>query len=489
MKKILPAVVLLLICAAVAPSAVHAEDCAIPDITGAVTLNPTASGCTFAPTVEGPQNGNLILAAGKTLTVGAGQKIMWNEGYKIDLSNSDTHIIITDGGSLVQGDICLLDTDSDTYPDQTARSYQTPGPCTGLYKARKDPAFHPTLQDCNASDPATNITTTCYPDADADGHYSTTGNAASCVVSCALSGMSATPGDDCNDTGTNAANVWVSATCYTDGDNDNYGTGTAKTCTNNATCASATWASLGEGTTASSGDFSANSTDCNDASASTWVNLSCYTDVDGDTYTTGVAGNVCSGAACPAGYSGTTSGTDCNDTGTSSGNVYISATCYVDGDNDDYGSATSKSCTNNATCASATWASGGAGTAAASGNFSAVSTDCCDTEVNAFPGSTYYGTVATNGCAGSGGYDYDCDTNSSDQLYTTVGSATTCTQSGGVCATVASGVVGWITSVPACGLGGSGWIDSAGTCANSVYASLCPLPTDYTSTTNTQACK
>jgi hypothetical protein len=131
-----------------------------------------------------------------------------------------------------------------------------------------------------------------------------------------------------------------------------------------------------------------------------------YTDSDGDGYGTGAAVKKCGTTA--SGYA--TNNTDCNDTGTNSANVRISATCYVDVDNDNYGSTTAKSCTNNATCGSATWASGAAGTPAASGNFSAVNTDCYDANPAttnaelAYPGSATCGT--TN--RGDGSFDYNC---------------------------------------------------------------------------------
>jgi prepilin-type N-terminal cleavage/methylation domain-containing protein len=132
-----------------------------------------------------------------------------------------------------------------------------------------------------------------------------------------------------------------------------------------------------------------------------------YRDSDGDHYGAGAAVKRC--GTTLAGY--VTNSTDCNDTGTNSKNVWVTKTCYVDADNDNYGSTTAKSCTNNATCGSATWASGGAGTAAASGNFSAINTDCYDLNANAYPNSAHCGTVNR----GDGSFDYNC-----------VGGATVC---------------------------------------------------------------
>jgi hypothetical protein len=153
--------------------------------------------------------------------------------------------------------------------------------------------------------------------------------------------------------------------------------------------------------------------DCGDSTYSTTnqccVTATYYQDADGDTY-----GNPSiSDYICPT--SGWVSNnTDCNDTGTSSQNVWLSATCYVDADNDNYGSTTSKSCTNNATCGSATWASGAAGTAAASGNFSANNTDCDDGNAGVTGAATWYqdsdsdtygnASVTQVACSQPGGY-------------------------------------------------------------------------------------
>lgn len=166
--------------------------------------------------------------------------------------------------------------------------------------------------------------------------------------------------------------------------------------------------------------------DCNDGSALVFTShAQCYADADGDTYTAGLAAdtaclNTSSCATATKASASTTgaavttytagrlanaaNGSDCNDTGTNAANVYVSATCYADADNDDYGTGTAKSCTNNATCGSATWASGGAGTAAASGNFAANATDCYDANANAKPGSTTCSTTHR----GDGSYDYNC---------------------------------------------------------------------------------
>jgi len=73
-------------------------------------------------------------------------------------------------------------------------------------------------------------------------------------------------------------------------------------------------------------------------------------------------------------------------------------------------------------------------------------TDCCDTDANAKPGQTGYFSTPRNGC---GGYDYNCDNNSTVQTNAITASGV-CPQGvngyGSWCNTTG----GWATSVPAC---------------------------------------
>lgn|GEM_PF-6093633 len=55
------------------------------------------------------------------------------------------------------------------------------------------------------------------------------------------------------------------------------------------------------------------STDCNDSSASTYTNLTCYPDADGDTFYSTASHSVCSGATCASVGESATVGTDCCD--------------------------------------------------------------------------------------------------------------------------------------------------------------------------------
>ena len=84
---------------------------------------------------------------------------------------------------------------------------------------------------------------------------------------------SASLGTDCNDA---TASVFAAVTCYVDGDNDGYGAGSAYTCMNNATCASATLGAIGAGAP-SSHIFRANNTDCCDSDNRAYPGeTSCY---------------------------------------------------------------------------------------------------------------------------------------------------------------------------------------------------------------------
>ncbi len=76
---------------------------------------------------------------------------------------------------------------------------------------------------------------------------------------------------------------------------------------------------------------------------------------------------------------------------------------FTDGDGDNFGAGASVN-----RC--------GTAAGAAPTGFSLVGTDCCDTDLNAFPGQTAYFT-GLRGCGG--GYDYNC--NGADNLQFTAG--------------------------------------------------------------------
>ena len=109
-----------------------------------------------------------------------------------------------------------------------------------------------------------------------------------------------------------------------------------------------------------------------------------FQDSDADTY----GNSVVSTKRCGATYTGyVTNSTDCNDT-----NIAISRTIspakYLDADGDTYGTGALTSC------------------APQTGSYTASNnTDCYDSNVNAYPGSSYCG--GTN--RGDGSFDYDCN--------------------------------------------------------------------------------
>jgi|GEM_PF-2554545 len=295
-------------------------DCANVPLNGNHSIS---TACTFPGTINGVDAGTgtantakLTIGSGGFLTILSDQTIA--TGALELISGTITTI---DGGKLLIGPhLYLPDFDNDGYPGiNTSIQYLT---------AESGRARRSIPTDCNDLDSSKWQNITGYTDADNDG-YGTGSGSSICSGATLLSGYVAN-NTDCND-GSNL--VFSPTTCYIDADNDGYTLGTVN-CTNNTTCASATKAGVGTGTVG--------------------------------TYT---AGRLKTTAG---------TGTDCNDTGTNSINVYYTKTCYVDTDNDDYGSTTSRLCTNNITCSAVTWASNGNGTAAATGNFAAGNTDCND---------------------------------------------------------------------------------------------------------------
>ncbi len=222
--------------------------------------------------------------------------------------------------------------------------------------------------DCNDNDATKNTTFPFYADADGDSYGA--GNA---VSVCAVNATTPPTGyslssTDCDDT---IASVYQFATFFVDNDGDGYDLGSASVCSGVNTPAgySATTSgtdcddndatknsifsfyvdldgdSYGSGalvsvcvlnaTTPPSG-YSLNNTDCDDGGSGTagshWELRTYFIDSDGDGYDAGSA-SVCSGLGTPAGYSATTSGTDCDDNNIA---IYRSATLYTDLDGDTY---------------------------------------------------------------------------------------------------------------------------------------------------------
>lgn len=175
------------------------------------------------------------------------------------------------------------------------------------------------LAACPADDPCCGTPElTCYADADGDG---VTGTAERYDCSSACPAGTTTTGTDCDD---EDPTVSVRVTCYPDADRDGYGAGTGVTsCKATRTC---------------DPGYSLSNSDCDDSSAAVSKRFSCYRDGDGDRYTVGSAVTQClapSATTCTAGYQSTrSSADDCDDT---SAAKYVTASCYTDSDNDEYG--------------------------------------------------------------------------------------------------------------------------------------------------------
>lgn len=130
-----------------------------------------------------------------------------------------------------------------------------------------------------------------------------------------------------------------------------------------------------------------------------------YADTDGDGK--GDPNNVSSACSAPVGY--TTDNTDCKDSGTNASLVFYGGqTCYRDNDNDNYGVATVRTCMNTTSCATATYGSTGTADDVINSNFATNTTDCYDSNANAYPGSTFCGTSSR----GDGSFDYNCSSTS-----------------------------------------------------------------------------
>lgn len=320
---------------------------------------------TAAEGVDNPVNVESSTTNSAAITLGSGSAVTINNGGSLITNslvlNGGTLAIQTGGQARINAPLYVADADADGWPDSWTMYTATASGRRRLGLMRSFGSL-----DCNAA--SYSATNTCctvatrYQDADGDGY----GNPLSSISACPTAGY-VDNNSDCNDTGTNAANVYVTASCYVDSDNDDYGSTTAKTCTNNATCGTATWASGGAGTAAASGNFASNSTDC-------------------------------------------------HETGTNAALVWSSTTCYIDIDNDNYTNG-SQTCTNNATCASATSGSTGNGTTVVSytaGNLQSTTgagnTDCYDANAAttnaelAYPGSATCSTASR----GDGSYDYNC---------------------------------------------------------------------------------
>jgi hypothetical protein len=94
------------------------------------------------------------------------------------------------------------------------------------------------------------------------------------------------------------------------------------------------------GATAPAG-YSLTGTDCAPSDPTQWQLLAFqYRDADGDTYTVGMSGQICSGASLPAGYATVAKGDDCDDSNPA---IFDLLTVYADTDGDGVGAGSALS--------------------------------------------------------------------------------------------------------------------------------------------------
>ncbi|MDP2308368.1 MAG: MopE-related protein, partial [Pseudomonadota bacterium] len=278
-------------------------------------------------------------------------------------------------------------------------------------------------EDCDGFD-------SCYADADNDNYGTTTvvvGSSLNCTT-----GTGAPVATDCDDSSNTdypgASEIVANSddedcdgfdSCYTDVDNDNYGT---------------TVVMVGSSLNCTTGTGAPVSTDCDDASNTDYPGAtetvansddedcdgfdSCYTDVDNDNYGTTVV-MVGSSLNCTTG-TGAPVSTDCDD---ASNTDYPGATetvannddedcdgfdsCYTDADNDNYGTAvvivgSSLSCT--------------------TGTGAPVATDCNDAASTINPGAT---EVVGDGVSQDCDADETCFVDADSDGYRTINTALT----------------------------------------------------------------
>lgn len=154
------------------------------------------------------------------------------------------------------------------------------------------------------------------------------------------------------------------------------------------------------------------------------------TDADGDLYTPAGFSTVIA-LNQPSGYSKKSSILGTNDCNDNSSAIYQLLNGYADNDGDGYGAGTVHSLCSGDTLAPP---------------YVADNTDCYDLNANAYPGQTAYFTSSR----GDGSFDYNCD-GSQEQQYTGI---TTCDFHQTNPNTCAAAALGWISSVPACGVSG-----------------------------------
>lgn len=266
---------------------VLAEDC-FSSLSGDQTVSPATS-CTLLTFLD-PNDVDRYVSGVDTGTGNTNTAKITVSSGTMTIDTDETLILGTmevTGGSVavaegaivkVGSPMWMIDQDGDHYPANEYIHYTASAPTNGV---RLNTITNIDSQDCEDDNVLVQGGgTTYYEDSDGDGYGTSSPAGTSCGS--APDGY-VTNNTDCNDTGTNSENVMYSATCYLDSDDDGYGTTTSYSCTSKSDCAFATWASNGDGTTASSGNFASNNTDCYDSNANAYPGqTTCYTSHRGD---------------------------------------------------------------------------------------------------------------------------------------------------------------------------------------------------------------
>jgi hypothetical protein len=239
-----------------------------------------------------------------------------------------------------------------------------------------------------------------------------------------------------------------------------------------------------------------NDTDCDDTDVSAHTEVDGFADQDGDGYTDGGLQTLCTDGALPSGYVASKNGQDCDDTrastnpgadekcgdgvdndcdgDTDDASAVDTTTWYIDCDGDGYAADTSGhrvACTEPAVPAGCSSAQAGWTERLPVGD---DSTDCNDSEADAFPGQTAWFSSPMSALYFNEKWDYDCD-GYVDFEFTD--HSATCSSS---CATFNGDSAGWVQDYnPSCGQS-----RSYQRCYIDIHVGTC----DNGTMTRTQAC-
>lgn len=269
--------------------------------------------CTIS-TIDGVDNGNIVLGTGGVITINNGAYLAYTPGYSI--SKNGGSLALSSTGIITKQYLFYYDTDVDQYAKNASYMLSVTGTNAS---GKMRPIYTKGTSDCNDAS-ATYYSYGYGQDSDRDG----IGQSSYGCYNGAYPHDATSGGDDCNDGDSNVFSYGYGL----DGDRDGYGE-SGYGCYNGAYPYDA-----------SSG------TDVNDNDGSCYQYLNCYLDSDSDNYYATSTTSVCSASSCNEGRS-SPAGNDCND---GNGDIYQTITCYTDGDSDGYGTGSGSSTCTGATC-------------------------------------------------------------------------------------------------------------------------------------------